>query len=588
MQKQKVLALVGFLALVAVACAPAATPSPTPTLPPGPTTTPGATPKPAATAALPTTPVPTATLTATPAPKPPTSAQPQYGGIVRAGVAGAPAGWDFMAIASGGRLNRFHDNLVFNDLFAYRNTPEVGCSLKLFPELAEGYRWLDDLTLEVKVRTGVRFQNRPPVNGREMTINDVAYSIKRLMSKQSRVFTAAQSVKDIQAKDASTLVLTLKEVYVNLPGGGLMSSRYGAHILARESGGPEESWEDPAKSWIGTGPFMFREYKTGVSATYARNPNYWKSGLPYADAVVFQIMPDESTRLAALRSGKLDLIHQDVPIAHVQALKASGSSVRSYACPSGTMFNFWLRSDIPPLNDVRLRRALSMAVDRQAINKAILLGEGNVVVWAPDVPGLLYLSAKDFPPETRKYAEYNPEEARRLLREAGFTQDRPLPAQVWGSAGLPIYVRQMAEALVDAWQAIGVKATLNMAEWAYYTGTVLAKAQYEGATAQGFVVPTDFENLTYFASDSLAQNRGHVSDEQIVRLTREFVKTTDEKKQRELAAQIQLRVVEQAYQISIAVPPEYTLSQPWVQNFGPMGEPVYAGSWAEVVWLTKR
>jgi len=499
-----------------------------------------------------------------------------------------PPGWDFMKIASGGATFQRGD-LVFQALFNSPNTPQTGCTGEQEPVLAQGFNWLSDTKVEIKLREGVKFHNKPPVNGRPFTANDVVYSVNRLIQHQARVAAAAHYVAQVQAKDAATVVISLKEPFADLLGFSFLgASLYGALMLAREAGGPDESWENPAKSYIGTGPFMFHEYVDGVSITYTRNPDYWKPGLPYVDAVKFLIVPDSATEEAMLRSGKVDLWYMEPSFRIVESLRKTSPQLGVYPCPSFAPGHIYWRVDKPPLDDVRVRRALSMAIDREGLLQALLGGDGEVVFLASPSSHPLYLGLDDLPPEIRRYYEYHPDEAKQLLAEAGYPGGRGLSITLGESPRRELLKRQVAEAVVASWQRLGVNASLNLMEYGQYTQTVLA-GEYEGAGHTSFLAPAFFNNMAQLLSTNpFAQNRSHVSDPELDRLTRQLLGTIDPAKQRDLARRVQLRRAEMVYSFGHLHENLYSLWQPWVKNYGPV--PTIVGntaSWAEIAWLEK-
>ena len=182
--------------------------------------------------------------------------------------------------------------------------------------------------------------------------------------------------------DEYTVHINLKEPFDFI--NGMPSGNRQGWIVAEEASGADDL-ENPDASWIGTGPFTFEEYQTGTKVVFARNPNYFKEGLPYADAVEAHIIPDASTRLAALRSNQINIF----PAAGPRVLEEIGRTNPDYfvkSCPSLFHMEIRMRLDKEPWNNVLVRRAVSMALDRDAIIALALRGDGQAVLqgWPLD------------------------------------------------------------------------------------------------------------------------------------------------------------------------------------------------------------
>ena len=194
--------------------------------------------------------------------------------------------------------------------FAYSRLVKVkaGPSVKpmtypLEPDLAESWTQPDDKTYVFKLKKGVRFHNKPPVNGRELTADDVKYTYERFLGIAGNGNKPVlESVDKIDVVDKHTVKFTLKE-----PNAWFldMLASTSTWIIAKEC---VEKFGDLKKmeSVVGTGPWMLEAWEPNVRLSYVRHPNYFVPGLPYADAVDVTIDKDPSSRLAAWLAGKLD------------------------------------------------------------------------------------------------------------------------------------------------------------------------------------------------------------------------------------------------------------------------------------------
>jgi peptide/nickel transport system substrate-binding protein len=187
---------------------------------------------------------------------------------------------------------------------------------------------------------------------------------------------------------------------------------------------------------IGTGPFVLEHYEPNVRLVFKRNPDYFREGLPYVDGVEWLVQEDESTGLAMYRAGQLDTGpggNWQVRQVDLEALQKSHPHLHYQDMLAVNAETIWMRTDQPPFNDVRVRRAISQAIDRQAILEAVYMrGEPT-----PAIPrGLAEWSLPiDQLGEGAKYYQYDPKEAKRLLAEAGHPKGLKTPFTVSSGYG---------------------------------------------------------------------------------------------------------------------------------------------------------
>lgn len=571
------LSILGILGLLLAACSPAATPTRSqPASGITATATPNLPPTSTAVAAIPTaTRVATPGATSTPTPK--------RGGILKVEQRRDATNFDQQRPPYS-RDEAKNMNLVFSRLATYAQTPEIGCNFQLSMDIAESWGWVSDDTFQVKIRPGVRFQDKPPVKGRELTSEDVAFSFQRLREKQSAIAALAKLIKDIRPVDRYTVVFqTDGRLPALLP--DVIGSRAGANILAKESGDPKQGWEDPFTSYIGSGPMMFKDYRMGVKVSFERHPNYWRTGKPYVEGAEFLIIPDMSTRVAALLSGKLDMISFELPTPDALRLKQQGR-LPIYGCPDVTgTARINMRTDKAPWNDVRVRRAISMAVDRKAMIDVVFMGEALWVgVEPPGIPGAL-AKPEDFPPDVRPYLEYNVPRAKQLLAEAGFPMNKEFPINMM-KYGFPY--DQIFEFFMQSMADLGIKVKAN----------VQVRGEYANTTQQGDFSDLAFirmNSMEYFAAYSMYRsdqpgdrNRSRANDPELDNRINAFLRTITEADQAKAARDVQVREADQAYFVTAPTGTIFAATNPWVHDFyyGP-GVMAYTAPWVENVWLSR-
>ncbi|MBI2917782.1 MAG: hypothetical protein HYY01_07275 [Chloroflexi bacterium] len=592
---RKLLAAVGAVVLALAACGPAAQEAtPAPTSPPAQSTA-----TPVATAPASATATPQAKPAATPTPAPtakpavaPTAAAvsgPKKGGLLKVLLRADPPGWDMMKVTGGYNDLRKTHNAVYSMLF---NTPTTegspACESVIAPDTAQSWKWVNDNLFEVKLQQGMRFQNKAPVNGREVTADDVVFSLTRAFHQVPirAIQPVAAHVKKIEAADRYTVRFETDQPLPALIPTGLFS-QYGAVILAKESAGPTGTWDNPDISYIGSGPFEFAGYRPGVKISLKRFADYWKPGLPYVDAVDFLIIPDQSTRVALLRSGQADLWPDEMPSTVAEDIRARNPKIELQGCPMTSGFGFlWMAQygDNNPFLDVRVRRAVSMAIDRDAFIKTILHGEGVEAPYAPAVDPL-FTRMSDYPPELRRYLEYRPEDAKKLLAEAGYPNGFKTSIEVTAQYGSPH--NEMVEAIAAMLPKIGIDVTIKWTEYVLWLERG-QQAKWENMRFGKVNVDDPFAYLSRFHSKaSVGENKSKVRDSVMDQLVDELGRTVDPDKQIDVAKKIQHRIADQSWVVQVPQPLDYSAGNPWVKGFRRAGIAQKSAPWLERIWLDR-
>ncbi|WP_285780357.1 ABC transporter substrate-binding protein [Microtetraspora sp. NBRC 13810] len=265
---------------------------------------------------------------------------------------------------------------VFQQIFEtlYTNAPD-GKSVK--PWLAESYTTSDDkLTWTFKLRSGVLFSNGQPV-----TAEDVKFSLDKAGSTKGGWEFINSAIDKVTAPDASTVVITTKYPWAPLladlacPNNGIVPKNYGGR-----------SADDFYNAPVGTGPFMWGSWSKGSSLTLKKNPHYWQQGKPAVDSVTWQVVPDDNTRNLMVQGGQAD-INENPPFSTLDQLRSSGT-VKVDVFPSTRTDYVMMNNTKKPYDDIHVRRAISYAIDRNALVKSVLFGNGKAAnsVFMPTVP----------------------------------------------------------------------------------------------------------------------------------------------------------------------------------------------------------
>src|SRR6058998_3236423 len=244
-------------------------------------------------------------------------------------------------------------SFVYSKLLRHKVGPGVAPgSFSVEPDLAERWEQPDDTTYVFHLRKGVRWHNKPPVNGRELVAEDVKFTFDRFLTEPGNPERQLlEAVDRVEVVDRYTVKFCLKEPFVWLL--NILASAICMWIIAPEV---VEHYGDLKKveTAIGTGPFLLERYEPNVKIVFRRNPGYFRQGLPYVDGVEWLILDDESTALAMYRTGQLDVgpgLQWDVRQADLEALQHSHPHLRYQDMQSNTSTTIWMRTDKHPFHD---------------------------------------------------------------------------------------------------------------------------------------------------------------------------------------------------------------------------------------------
>ena len=270
---------------------------------------------------------------------------------------------------------------------------------KFVPALAESWRPVNNTTWRFTLRKGVSFHDGSP-----FTADSVVFTLKRVRDNAKLIKSFVyQDIEDVQKDGDYAVTITTKRPFGSLPAHLTMLGM----LPASAAGAEDAFFQKP----VGTGPFRFVSWTHGDRVELVANPRYWKPALPKVEKVTVRFIPELSTRVAALRAGEIHVIDRVWPDM-VQTLKATpGVKVLDTPALEAQRWHFQLARDT--VKDPRVRKAISLAIDRNVIIKDLLLGYGRPVD-SPVPPGLI--GHTSLPPKP-----YDPEKARQILKQAGYT-----------------------------------------------------------------------------------------------------------------------------------------------------------------------
>ena len=366
------------------------------------------------------------------------------------------------------------------DQFAFRTTYKP---LTLYTgHLAESWEQPDPLTMVFKIRKGVKWQNKAPVNGREFTAFDAEYNYHRYTGTGSG-FSEHSSywggnvgkLESIKATDKYTLVFKMKQVDPLFLGAAVLNLNFMYAPEVIKEHGDAKDW----RNLVGTGPFEITEIVEGSSITWVKNPNYWdvdekytENQLPYIDGFKGLIVPDPATRLSLLRSRKVDMLgmpagySQLTSMDQVMSLKKTNPEIvlepMSYRSETSWVFN----TQKKPFSDVRVRHAMQMALDLRKDGPFDRFHNGLADLTPQGFLGKGFIgyvtNFEDWPEEIKQYYVYDPEGAEKLLDEAGYPRGADgTRFKATMNYGLTQNRLEHDQIAVEYWKKIGVEIKLE-------------------------------------------------------------------------------------------------------------------------------
>jgi peptide/nickel transport system substrate-binding protein len=471
--------------------------------------------------------------------------------------------------------------LVYNRLVRYRFADEASGTndLTLVGDLAESWEASSDHRVwTFKLRRGVKWQNVAPLNGRELVAADVKYCFEAYAKEGVQSFTFLE-IEGMQTPDKYTLRVHLKTPNV------LFAQNVAepvAVIFPREV---LEEDGDLKKRMIGTGPYLLREHTRKVRVVLARNPDYWDKGRPYVDEYTILSAPDAATRLAAFRSGQSDIIWLASPSEVETVRKTNAAAVVQEVKNVLAPFGLALSQDKPPFNDVRVRRAISMAIDRQKQVDTVFEGHG-MPGWG--VPYIYYQDKTPTLAQLGPWVQYRPAEAKKLLAEAGHPNG--FETTLFYYEYWPQMTSQVQLVQQDLKKNLNINFKITKLDYTTYYGRYV-DPKWEGMAwgfQSGHAVGLDERTYMYMHSKS-TKNFFRVNDPVIDELTTKLRQTPDRGEQRVIAKKIVDREFDQVSRMWMPYDSGFLVFQPHLRNMAAgslrrsdgYGSPTLARTWLD-------
>jgi peptide/nickel transport system substrate-binding protein len=331
---------------------------------------------------------------------------------------------------------------------------------KIVPQIAKAWRYENDTTLVLDIRTDVRFHDGTP-----LTVDDVAWSVQRIIDPafKSPQLSQFNSIVKAEAVGTDKVRLTTSSPYP-----ALLAQLVKLSIVPRayvQKVGNEKFNVEP----MGSGPYRFVSWQKGVRVTLAANESYWR-GRPPFKTVTFQMVPDTATRIANLKTGRADIIRQLNPD-DAASLKGE-SRLQILSGPTERTGYLFINALAGPTKDVRVRHAIAHAINRQLLIDALLGGYGRPVTILLTPANFGYI-------EGMKGYPFDPTRARQLLKEAGAEG-----AEISFYTS-PAYDQRLVQAIQQMLQEVGLKVAISQTDQPTFLKRRQGKPEEAGSISLG-------------------------------------------------------------------------------------------------------
>ncbi len=472
---------------------------------------------------------------------------------------------------------------VFNNLIMFDPRVKQSGMHSIVPDLATGWRWNADKTeLTFPLRQGVTWHD-----GKPFTAKDVVCTMDLLMGRAAEKFRVNPRGSNFKTLDRVTangdyeVTFHLKRPQPGFPmllatGFGMI---YPCHVTPATM----------RKAPVGTGPFKFVEFKPNESIVVARNPNYWKPGLPYLDGIEYKIIRNVSTASLAFVSGKVDMTFPfDLLPALYRDVKSQVPGAICEMTPAGGVARVLLvNRTAPPFDNADLRQAMALTIDRKAFVDIITEGEGDIGGVLQPTPGGKW----GLPPDKlRELPGYGPDvaanrtRARQMVAKLGYGPEKHLPIKLL-TRDIATY-RNPAVILIDQLKEIFIDAELDAIDTSQYFPRKMRKDFTVALDLQTSGPEPDPILDLYYGCGSSLNNDGYCNAEVEKAIERQSMED-DQTKRLHIVWEIERLLAEDGARPIIFYTHAGTCWQPYVKGITLMTNSLYNGNRREDVWLDR-
>lgn len=515
---------------------------------------------------------------------------PKPGGQLNMRASTDPFDWDLSAVGksapNGGGMA-----LAYNSLLGYKFGPGVGfADLLLKPALADSWEVNPDATrFTFHLRRGVRFANRPPVNARELTSADVRWSYeywsrtgaiadKNLPKSQFDWFF--EGMEALETPDPSTIIARFKKPFV--PFLSYAAADFNP-IVPHELFDQYGSLTDHI---AGSGPYQLdtEASQKGSRWVWRRNPGYWDAGKPSIDEVRWLVIEDDAAAAAAFRSKQLDMLGSGlsgrIGFTAAQQVKRDNPSAVEYAFSYPELTHVWINTRHKPLDDLRVRQAISLSIDRDEYVKNLLGGQGD---WALAGAFLDTFSQA----EIRQMMHHDPAQARQLLAAAGYPNGLEIEMTYPGKAYGDEFIT-LLQLFQSQLKAGGINISLKSVD-KDTESSGRKQGTYTISITPGLSLEGDIDSYLFqFFHPSSKANYGGLNDPKLAALIEAQRQEPDPAKRREIVRQAVRSInVDLVNGLGLFYPRYHQFWYPYLKNFAPNWGVSISNSPLTEAWLER-
>ena len=405
-------------------------------------------------------------------------AQPRSGGVLRVGIQSEPRSLDPLLVITDGATGHIVSS-IFNTLVKY------DAKMQIVPDLATSWKVENDgKAVDFFLRKGVKFHD-----GTDFDAAAVKFAFDRILdpANSSPYRTFFKPVEQVVVINPGTVRFVLANAW---PGFFYQLVYVGGMGIPSPTAVKALGNAGFARKPVGTGPFQLSDWQSGDKIVLTKNPNYFRAKMPYLDRVEFKVIPDSTALTTSLRTGQLDLV-RDIPTQLLPLLEKEQSLVPSVK--NAYSFDwFALNAAKPPFNDVRVRQAINMAIDRDALGVAVY-GKGTRGSSSQIASANSFAHPKKLPTFT-----YDPEKAKKLLADAGKSN---LKFTLYSSTVKP-QLAQEATVIQAQLAKIGVTVDHQVLEHQAWLARVLKERNFEASTVGGTGGPEPNSYVMFWTKDN--------------------------------------------------------------------------------------
>jgi peptide/nickel transport system substrate-binding protein len=471
---------------------------------------------------------------------------------------------------------------VFNNLVVFDPNQKQNRLDDIIPDLAESWSWNTDGTeLTFKLRQGVKWHDGKPFTAADVKCTWDLLQGKvpdklRLNAREAWWINLDQVTADNDFQATFHLKRRQPSLLAMLASG--FTPVYPCHVTATQM----------RQHPIGTGPFKFVEFKPNQSVKVVRNPDYWKPGLPYLDAVEWTIIPNRSTAILAFIAGQFDMTFPyEVTI---PMLKDVHSQMPSAICETGPMnvAPNLLITQKPPFDNVELRKAIAMSFDRKALIDILGEGQGDIgaaMLPAPDGQWSMPAEMRDKLPGYNADVAASRAEAQKIMQRLGYGPDKHLPVKI-SARNLAIY-RDPAAILIDQLKNIWIDGEIELVETAQWLPRLVRSDFVMAQSLLGSGLDDPDQNFyeNYICDSN--RNYTHICDRDLDKMIDQQSMEPDQQKRKELVWEIDKRLTERVVRPILYYMRQATCWRPEVKGIKLMSNSIYNGWRMEDVWLDR-